>query len=191
MQKPVISALAIITFFSLIFSGCTTYNLSPKDEAWNPYHEGDRFTFISNSGDERTFRISTIEKTQNRVNIYAGNLSKLKESLTVFAVEENGSSEEFPLLAIFKNSKDISFVNFVFAFPEMLEINHVEEIPDAELKLGTTSDFDGNDFLNINPTLNVSSDVTIPYAINFIFSKSVGFVQFSLTNGEVWNLERN
>lgn len=73
----------------------------------------------------------------------------------------------------------------------MLEINHVEEIPDANSKLESANGFAGNDFLNISPVLNVSPDVKIPYATNFIFGKSTGFVQFSLINSEVWSLKRN
>lgn len=180
-----VGALAVLIF------GCVTYDLSPKDEAWNPYEVGDKFTFVSNKNDERIFTVSKVEKTTDKVNVYAGNLSKLKESLTVFATEENHSSDEFPLLTIFKNSQDQSFLNFNFALPEMLEINHVEEIPDANSKLESANGFAGNDFLNISPVLNVSPDVKIPYATNFIFGKSTGFVQFSLINSEVWSLKRN
>ncbi|MDP5121087.1 MAG: hypothetical protein NWQ46_05800 [Spirosomaceae bacterium] len=190
-MKNTNSSLLTVGALALLIFGCVTYDLSPKDEAWNPYEVGDKFTFVSDKNNERTFTISNVEKTTNRVNVYAGNLSKLKESLTVFAIEENGSPEEFPLLTIFKNSQDQSFLNFNFALPEMLEINHVEEISDANSKLESANGFSGNDFLNISPVLNVSPDVSIPYVTNFIFSKSTGFVQFSLTNGEVWNLKLN
>ena len=181
----------LITFFLALFIiGCVTYDLSPKDEAWNPYEVGEKFTFVSDQGGERNFTISNIDKTKNRVNVYAGNLSRMKESLTVFATEDN-TSEEVPILAIYKNSDDKSFINFTLNLSAILGVNHVEEIPEANAKLGNAAGFSGDDLLNINPVQNVGPGVEIPYVTNFIFSKSRGFVQFSLTNGEVWSLKQN
>lgn len=188
MQKFRSFPFALTILFCLVLGSCTTYDLSPQDTAWNPYEEGERLTFISDEGEERTFTISKIEQTTNRVNVYAGNLSRLKESLTVFAIEEGKADEEFPILSVFKNSQDESFVNFNFALPEILEINHVEGIPNADTKLSSVNGYDGADFLSISPIQNVAPDVQIPYVTNFIFSKSEGFVQFSLTNNEVWRL---
>lgn len=189
MKKPIALLLIVFIVVSFVQTSCVTYDLSPKDEAWNPYEVGEKLTFSSTKGAERSFTISKIVKTRNRVNVYAGNLSKLKESLTVFAIEENGSSDEVPILAIFKNSNDESFVNFILNLSGMLEINHVEEISAAEDKLGSVSGFSETDLLSINPILNVEPDVQIPYATNFVFSKSAGFMQFSLTNGETWRIK--
>lgn len=189
--KTILFSFLIIVISSIQF-GCKTYDLSPQDEQWNPYEVGEKLIFVSEAGSERHFTISKVEKTEQRVNVYAGNLSKLKESLTIFAIEEGGeTTDEFPLLAIFKNSQDESFINFILGLPNILETNHVEEVSEAESKIGQINDFEGNDFLVVNPSQNVSPDVTIPYVSNFIFSKSAGFVQFTLTNGDIWNIKPN
>lgn len=191
MKNTSPTLLFFFLFITLLFLGCVTYDLSPKDEAWNPYKVGQKFTFASNKGTERSFTISKVEKNKNRVNVYAGSLSKMKESLTVFAIEENGTSEEVVILAIFKNSNDESFINFVLNLSDMLEINHVEEISVAEQNLGSVAGFSGDDLLFIKPTQNVDPDVQTPYVTNFIFSKSAGFLKFNLTNDEIWVLKLN
>lgn len=176
---------------TLLFYSCVTYDLSPKDEAWNPYEVGQKFTFVSNKGTERSFTISKVEKTKNRVNVYAGSLSKMKESLTVFAIEENGKNEETAILAIFKNANDDSFINFILNLSDMLEINHVEEIAVVEQNLGSIAGYQGDDLLSIHPTQSVDPGVQTPYVTNFIFSKSAGFLKFNLTNDEIWQLKNN
>ncbi len=190
-MKNTISSLLIIGALALLTFGCITYDLKPKDEAWNPYEIGEKFTFVSNLGNKRTFTVSKIEKSTSRVNVYAGNLSRLKESLVVFAREENTAAEEVPILAIFKNSDNESFVNFILNLNDILEINHVEAISALDAKLGSLTGFAGNDFLEISPVQNVSPDVETPYINRFIFSKSTGFIQFTLTTNEIWTLKRN
>ncbi|MFB0947397.1 MAG: hypothetical protein ACJAZY_002640 [Spirosomataceae bacterium] len=63
MKKNLLLPLTVIAFFSFAFIGCTTYKLSPKDTAWNPYEDGEQFTFFSDKGSGRTFKTS---KLRNR-----------------------------------------------------------------------------------------------------------------------------
>lgn len=49
----------------LMMSSCTTYRLSKKDLAWQPYEEGDTLIFQSSAGVLDTVAIKSVEKYTN------------------------------------------------------------------------------------------------------------------------------
>lgn len=177
-MRNITTVLRVLSFGLLVFS-CQKLNLSPQDKEWNPYEVGDELVFNSAGKTSIKLIISRIELEKSKTNVYAGNLSKQKESLIVFAKNET-DNEERPLLVVFKNSDGESFLNFTFALPGFLEVNHVEKIEDLKLK---DEDFE------LIPIANVSPDVTTPYITQFTFSKTRGYLGFTTNSRDHWLLE--
>lgn len=179
----------LIAITIVAFQSCTV-KVSPSDVSWNPYEVGDTFTFESETGDSKSFEISNIETQEVKENVYAGNLSRKKENIVVFAKQTNPqASEPFALLVIASDVDSDTSLGLALAIPDQLEANYIDDIP--KLTPNSSLTIKGivyENVIEVNPNLQVGEGVNIPYPVKLYFSKEVGYLGYDLSNGEKWRL---
>lgn len=164
--------------------------ISPSDESWNPYEVGDTFSFENRVGEQKTFEISKIESSTVKENVYAGNLSRKKENLVVFAKQTGPSaSEEFALLSMQANIGGDSEIGLLLAIPGQLEANYI--IPISEINANDQLIIKGvvyEEVFEVATTLQIGEGVNTPYPLKLYYSKSAGFLGYDMNNGDKWRL---
>jgi len=172
---------------------CSKRKLAKEDIMWNPYQVGNELVFVNDKGDQQTFFISEIETVKIRNNPYAGTLSGTRENQLTYidTTKLSTTPKEHVFLAIGKDRERSTWISFVLNLPNVIDANHtvtIDELTKMTPRQMTVKNKLYKDVLELHP-VNQGGTLAFPEIRKICWSKANGYVQYELSNGEVWSLK--
>jgi hypothetical protein len=176
----------------LFFTSCAHYRLTSEELKWNPYQVGETLIFINSSSQKMELIISSLDKSSNKINPYAGNFSGKHEQLIVNYKFKNGQpdSEIHTLLAIGKSPKGEGFFNPILEFPNIVHISEPISFEALQRKPKTQLTIRGktySDLIIFNPA-SPTEILAYPHVNKLYWSISNGCVKLNLSDNTNWEL---
>jgi hypothetical protein len=178
--------------YILFFTSCAHYKLTQEELKWNPYQVGEIMSYVNSSGKKMEMIISSLNKSSNKINPYAGNFSGKHEQLMVNYKFKNGQpdSEIHTLLAIGKNPKGEGFFNPILELPKLIHISDpisFEALQRKPKKQLTIRGKAYHDLIVFNPA-SPTETLAYPHINKLYWSISKGCVKFNLSDNTSWEL---